>query len=266
MKLGVSTWSLLSLDLVSAVREVGDAGFEYIELWGEVPHAYPDWTNVRKIKDLLSTYNMVLTLHAPFTDLNMASPFQPVKGAVEKTLENFVELAASLGARVVTVHPGSVHNEVMVPQSAATSVSTLNKMVRAADGRLIISVENMTKGSSKYHFPLGSTQESLELILADVDKLRFTLDTGHAHANGQVLLDLEERNKQKLVEVHLNDNGGKNDDHLVPGEGTATLDELMRSLDGTDVLTCLEINPHRYTPEEVIRSAASLKEKKALQN
>ena len=40
MKLGVSTWSLLKKDVYSAVKTIGDAGFEYIELWGEVPHAY----------------------------------------------------------------------------------------------------------------------------------------------------------------------------------------------------------------------------------
>jgi hypothetical protein len=30
------------MDVESAVRAIGDAGFEYVELWGEVPHAYPD--------------------------------------------------------------------------------------------------------------------------------------------------------------------------------------------------------------------------------
>jgi sugar phosphate isomerase/epimerase len=109
MKIGISTWSLLGLDVFAAVRAVGDAGFDYIELWGEVPHAHPDWVDRGKLRDVLSAYSMDLTMHAPFTDLNPATPFQPVRAAVEKTLEDFVKFSEHLGARMVTVHPGSVH-------------------------------------------------------------------------------------------------------------------------------------------------------------
>ncbi len=257
MKLGLSTWSLLGLEVNRAVRAVGDAGLEYVELWGEVPHAYPEWTDRRQLKDTLSAYSMTLTMHAPFTDLNPAVPFQPVKGAVEKTLEEFVKFADFLGAEVVTVHPGSVHNELLVQQSTAHSVATIRKMVKAAGGRLSISVENQTKGSSKYHFPLASNLESLNLMLADVEEAQFTLDTGHAHASGQDPLSLASRVEERLIEVHLSDNAGSSDDHLIPGEGNAPLGALLEHLKDTDVLVCLELNPHRYTEAQVLGAASS---------
>ena len=259
MKFGISTWSLLSLDVNSAVRAIGDAGFDYLELWGEVPHAYPDWVDERRLRDALSSYRMALTMHAPFTDLNPASPFQPVKAAVEKTLERYVDFGASLGARIVTVHPGSVHNEAMVPQSVESAVSTLKKMARKADGRLGINVENQTKSRSKYHLPLACTVESLDMVLAEVDGLGFTLDTGHAHANGQDPDYLAQRAGPRLTEVHLHDNAGRSDEHLVPGEGTASLDPLWKSLAGSEVFVCLELDPYRYSPEEALRSSAALK-------
>ena len=259
MKIGLSTWSLLGLEVVSAVRAVGDAGFEFIELWGEVPHAYPDWVDRKVLKDALSSYDMTLTMHAPFTDLNPAAPFQPVRGAVEKTLQDFVKFGDHLGAKIITVHPGSVHSELMVPQSAQSSVSTLRSMVRSAGGRLKINAENQTRSRSKYHFPLASTAESLELILAEVDGLGFTLDTGHAHVNGQSPLALAERAGPKLTEVHLSDNSGASDDHLIPGEGTAPLKGLFEKLAEKDILVCLELDPHRYTPDQVVRASATVK-------
>jgi sugar phosphate isomerase/epimerase len=259
LKLGVSTWSLLSLDVTSAVRAIGDAGFGYVELWGEVPHAYPDWVNGARLRDALSSYKMDLTMHAPFTDLNPASPFQPVKAAVEKTLEHFVDFGASLGARIVTVHPGSVHNEAMVPQSSQNAVSTLKKMVKTADGRLDVNVENQVRSRSKYHLPLASTVESLELILGEEERLNFTLDTGHAHANGQDPHLLLQRTGPRLTEVHLHDNAGMTDEHLVPGEGTANLDQVLRSLDGSDVYVCIELDPYRYSPERAVNASLSLK-------
>ncbi len=259
MKTGVSTWSLLGLDVTEAVAEVGDAGFDFIEVWGEVPHGYPGWADGHRLKDALSSYDMKVTLHAPFTDLNPATPFQPVKGAVEKTLEDFVKFGVALEASIVTVHPGSVHSEAMVPRSAASAEEVLRKMVRAAGGRLAVNVENQTKSRSKYHFPLASTTESLQLILADIDGLGFTLDTGHAHVNGQDPLALAERAGPKLSEVHLSDNSGGSDDHLIPGEGTAPLKQLVEKMRGTDVLMCLELDPHRYSPEQVMRASASFK-------
>ncbi len=259
MEIGISSWSLLSLDVISAVRAAGDAGLDYIELWGEVPHAYPDWVDRAALKDALSSYSLRLTMHAPFTDLNPATAFQPVKAAVERTLEDFIKFSDRLGATIVTVHPGSVHNESMVPRSAESSVSTLRKMVRAADGALSVNVENQTKGRSKYHFPLASTAESLDLILADVDGLGFTLDAGHAHVNGQDPLWLAQRERAKLTEVHLSDNQGTSDDHLIPGEGNVPLKGLMGHLAGSDVLVCLELDPHRYSSEQALQAVVSFK-------
>ena len=257
-KLGVSTWSLLSLDLVSAIRAVGDAGFEYIELWGEVPHAYPEWVDASDVKDGLSSYDMLLTLHAPFTDLNPASPFQPMKSAVEKTLEGYVDFGASLGAAIITVHPGRVHSEALLPKAAPNVASCLKKMVKTAQGRLRISVENQAVGRSKYDYPLATTVESIGGFLSDVEGLNLTLDTGHAHVSGQELAAFAERAGSRLCEVHLHDNAGTSDDHLAPGQGTIDLSPLRSSV-RPETPVCLELDPYRYPPDEAIRAALSFK-------
>ncbi|MDA4125494.1 MAG: sugar phosphate isomerase/epimerase [Thaumarchaeota archaeon] len=259
MKLGVSTWCLLNSEVNSAIRAIGDAGFDFVEVWGEVPHAYHDWSDRRTLKDTLSSYSMAVTLHAPFTDLNPAAPFQPVKGAVAKSLNDFAKFGEFLGASIITVHPGSVHNEGLVPQSTENSVALLRGMVKQADGRLIISIENQTRSRSKYHFPLASTFESVEVLLAEVEGARFTLDTGHAHVNGHDPLALAERVGPKLVEVHLSDNGGAADDHLIPGEGNASLKPLLDRVADTEVLVCFELDPHRYSEEQVLKATTQWK-------
>jgi len=261
MKVGISSWSLLNIDLNSAIRVIGDAGFEYMELWGEVPHAYHDWADRRLLKDTLSSYDMTITLHAPFTDLNMASPFQPVRAAVGKALDDFVKFGVQLNASLITAHPGSVHNAALVAKSAENSVQILRSMVKASGGRVPICIENQARSSSKYVFPLASTVESLELMLAEVEGSRFTLDTGHAHVSGLDPLSLAERERSKLAEVHLSDNGGESDDHLIPGEGTANLGRLIDWLIHADVLLCLELNPHRYSQEQVIAAASNVEQR-----
>lgn len=258
MKLGLSTWSLLNTDVCSAVKAIGDLGLGYIELWGELPHAYPGWVDKGDLRDALSTYDMTVTVHAPFTDLNPASHFQPVRGAIEKALGEFVEFSASLGAVKATVHPGSVHNERLVPRSAQDSLDMLEKMTKAADGRLSINVENQTRSTSRYYYPLGSTLESLESLLDDLAGSECTFDTGHAFASGQDILGMAERLGDRVTEVHLSDNAGSVDDHLIPGSGTAPLHKFMERISGRDVLVCLELNPHRYAQGELLSAVRAL--------
>jgi len=262
MKVGLSTWSLLHSDVYTAVRTIGDAGFDYIELWGEVPHAYHGWVDKRRLKDVLSTYGFTLTMHAPFTDLNPATPFEPVKTAVTKTLKEFVSFAIDLEAARVTFHPGSVHSGVLVPQSVEDVVSLLRQLVRESDGRLVINIENQCRSHSHYDFPVASGEESIVTILSNVEGASYTLDTGHAHANGDDPLRLYERLKDSVSELHLHDNDGKSDDHLIPGRGTANLKGLLDRIGGADVLVCLELNPHRYGAEEVLRAAREFKARK----
>jgi sugar phosphate isomerase/epimerase len=239
---------------------IGDAGLEYVEIWGEVPHAYPAWVDKKKLRDTLSTYRMYITAHAPFTDLNPASPFQPVKGAVERTLEDFISFAEYLGVSMVTLHPGSVHSEALVSQSVQSSISTLERVVRASGGRLMVNVENMAKSEGAYHFPLGSTIESLQLLIAEVDGLHFTLDTGHAHVNGQRPLEVAERLGSRFAEVHLSDNSGTVDAHQIPGEGNAPLGELLDKLTIGELPVCLELDPYRYTEQQVVSAALRMKD------
>ncbi|MDG7011158.1 MAG: sugar phosphate isomerase/epimerase [Nitrososphaerota archaeon] len=257
MKLGVSTWSLLGMDVYSAVKVIGDAGIEYVELWGELPHAYPGWADKKLLWDALSPYGMTVTVHAPFTDLNPAAPDAGVRAAIAKALVAFVEFSASLGASMVTVHPGSVHNEKLVAGSAAAAAGTIQEMLTAAGGRLTVNVENQTKSAGRYHYPLGSTPESLEDLLGRLEGARGTVDTGHAHASGIDPMRMLDRLGPKLAEVHLSDNSGTLDDHLIPGRGNAPLNEFMRRLAKSDTLVCLELNPHVYSREEVLAGVES---------
>jgi sugar phosphate isomerase/epimerase len=256
---GISTWSLLKLDLETAVRTIGDAGIQYIELWGDVPHAYHDWVDRKRLRDTLSTYSFTVTMHAPYADLNPATAFDPVKSAVERTLKDFVKFAVGLGAVRITFHPGTVHSSALVSQSMEHTVGLFQQLVRVADGTLVINVENQVRGRSPYDFRLASDSESIGTLLWNTEGTRYTLDTGHAHASGIDPLTLYRRFRDEVTEVHLSDNGGTTDDHLIPGQGTAKLHELLEWVSGTDIFVCLELNPFKYPQEDVLRVADELK-------
>ena len=259
MKVGLSTWSMLGLDVYSAVKTIGDTGLDYIELWGEIPHAYPDWVDKVKLRDSLSPYNMALTVHAPFTDLNLATPFEPMRNAVEKALLESLKLSDFLGAKVVTYHPGSVHHQKMIARAIDDSASLVRSLMRQNTGSMKINVENQTRSHSKYHYPIGTTEESVKALLEKTGA-GFTLDTGHAHASGLSPLRLMDIAGARLSEIHLSDNSGEADEHLVPGAGSAELDELLGRVSSSDVFVCIEIDPYTYAPPAVAESAIAIKQ------
>jgi fructoselysine 3-epimerase len=260
LKVGVSTWSLLGLDVYSAVEAIGDAGSEYVELWGELPHAYFGRTDRTRLLDLLSTYDMAVSAHVPFTDLNPAAPDPHVRRAIQESVARFVDFSAGLGAMMVTLHPGSVHSERLVSESKMNAEETIKAAVKASGGRLVVNLENQNRSTSKYLYPVGSTVESLRQLLSDVDGTRCTLDIGHAHAGGIDPMEFIRAMGPKIAEVHLNDNSGGADDHLVPGEGNAPIRKVADWLKGRDTLVCLEANPFMYNKDQVMAGLATAKQ------
>lgn len=249
---------MLGIELNSAIRAIGDAGIDYIELWGEVPHAYHDWVDRNQLRDTLSAYDFYITIHAPFTDLNPASPFQPVRDSVARTLKDFVNFADYLGASWATFHPGSVHSQALVSQAPGTSAGVLKEVVKEAGGRLGVNLENMGKSRPPYYLPLGTTLESIGSLLSAVEGARMTMDPGHAHVNGVDILALYNHFKDQIREIHLSDNSGVEDEHLVLGRGTAKVNDLMWLVRETDIYVCLELNPFKYSPDEAIEATKQL--------
>jgi sugar phosphate isomerase/epimerase len=85
------------------------------------------------------------------------------------------------------------------------------------------------------------------------------VDTGHAHmshdAGREPVPNYLERYAGQLVHVHLHDNHGVSDEHLIPGEGTIDWPRVVRTLGeiGFDGTAILELHPVGASPMEGIR-------------
>jgi sugar phosphate isomerase/epimerase len=60
--------------------------------------------------------------------------------------------------------------------------------------------------------------------------LGICLDAGHAHTSGNVDAWLERA--PRFINVHLHDNRGERDEHLVLGEGTVPFESILGALRG----------------------------------
>ncbi len=144
-----------------------------------------------------------------------------------KVYEDEGKLARDLGGPMVVVHPSA-----QTPDMRALSIAELMAQapVRwpplmefmrdlAAIGErlgVVYLIENQPPNC-----PLGHDPKALAEGVAMIgsSKLKFCLDTGHAHMTGDTIKAVADVS-DVLAYLHIHDNDAKVDDHRMPGDGT----------------------------------------------
>ncbi len=91
-----------------------------------------------------------------------------------------------------------------------------------------------------------------EYVLARIPEAGNCYDSGHCHAHFHDEYDFS-LFKDRFYCVHLHDNMGEEDEHLLPGDGTIDWPVLMKQLkdNGYDGPLTLELAYHRQYPEKM---------------
>jgi sugar phosphate isomerase/epimerase len=219
------------------VKSAKELGFEFIEILSEWPH-YLTRENLPFFRDVLNSYGLKATIHAPFSDLNIASFNDRIREASLGIIRETVELAAELGALVVTMHPGhcspiSVKNREKYLEIHRES---LRKIARWSEEYGIkIGVENMPR------FPILDAQNCDRLMeIIEGVEIGVTFDVGHLNTTTGNFDRFIELFGERIVHVHLHDNSGERDEHLSLGEGMVPWERVVPKL--PDVTWALEVS------------------------
>jgi sugar phosphate isomerase/epimerase len=92
--------------------------------------------------------------------------------------------------------------------------------------------------------------------VVDPAQIRICLDCGHAHIDDD-LVDAIETVSEHLVHMHVHDNQGRSDDHLVPFEGTIDWPAAMTQVQkvGYDGVLMFELAARGPAKETLKRAA-----------
>ncbi|MGM0770532.1 MAG: sugar phosphate isomerase/epimerase family protein [Halobacteriota archaeon] len=214
----------------SWVYELEDIGFTGWEMVQEGTQCLTE-ENLPKVREILETTNLVLTMHLPFSDMNMAGLNPGIHGEVLRQMKNYISLASGL-VEVVVVHPGylSPYGKKVPERAWDTNVRSVQELCDTADEHGIsIAVENMPD------FPMifGREPDEILRILDEVDRenVGMTLDVGHANTTGH-LEEFLDKCRDRIIHVHLHDNMGKRDEHLPAGRGSVNWEAVKKGLSG----------------------------------
>jgi sugar phosphate isomerase/epimerase len=186
---------------------------------------------VQKVKDIYETTNLELTLHLPFSDMNLASLNTSIREEVIRQMKHYLTLASSY-VNLAVIHPGylSPYGAQVPYEAYQTNLSSLREICDfAADFGVLIAVENMPDHPQIFGKYPDEMQEMLDSVGSN--NVGFTFDVGHANTLGLVDEFLNHTGL-RISHMHIHDNMGQKDEHLPLGAGTIDWKKVIEKLSG----------------------------------
>jgi deoxyribonuclease-4 len=193
--------------------------------------------------DELRASALPIYVHAPYL-VNLASPNNRIRIPSRKILQNTCDAAAEIGARAVIVHGGHVTQD----DEPGAGFQRWRKGMEQLETEVPVYLENTAGGDHAMarHF---DTIAGLWEAIGDKG-IGFCLDTCHAWAAGEALIDAVDRIKGitgRIDLVHCNDSkdaaGSGADRHANIGTGTIDPELLVAIVAAADAPVVCETAP-----------------------
>ncbi len=243
-------WFGYELPQVERYRLIRSAGFTGVLLWwsDEFDQHYRDAPEVARRAGLF-----VENIHTPFAGINSLWLDNLDGEAFAARLLQCVEDCAEFEIPTMVVHLSS---GATPPPMNDLGLGRIRRIADLAERRGVnIAFENLRK------------TEYLDYVLGRLDSPRIGLcyDSGHhnCYTPGEDLLG---QYGSRLMALHLHDNDGSDDQHLLPFEGTVRWESILPQIAGTGYRGALSLEAmnegHQTLPaEEFLRLAYARAEK-----
>jgi len=215
----ISSWTLAKRDLHSALQSIATAGFSTVELWADTIHFDPR-TNVSTadVKKWLKTLHLsVHSTHGPFRNFSSNLPVNEFREYRQKLWHKTIEQCAEVNSPIMVVHGldrkeyNFTNDEIDI---LGESLADLCEYGRKHG--VIIALENIEKGNDPAN-EIGSNLVDHRKNFSGIG-LYYCLDIGHAVLNNVDIIDEIKVAGKELVSLHVHNNNGIDDSHLLPSE------------------------------------------------
>lgn len=232
--IGLSTGCFYRQSIFNVLEAVRDSGFREIEICSFPAHLdYHNEAEVQRAGKMIRELGLrPISFHAPFADrIDITSPDDGLREAAILELISACRAASLIGAENIVLHPGPERagrppqaEFLLRMQHAAVSLDRVAAFCCQAGVHLLL--ENMLP-----HLLFGNVSDMMFLLgqIRSCD-VGACLDTGHARLSGD-LDSVFHKLSSHLQMVHISDNLGDWDAHLLPGEGSIDWPWVVDQLD-----------------------------------
>lgn len=217
VKVGVSMLYCLGEPFSRMVKRLGTVDTRYVEVLDDGTHEL-DKKRVSLLKEAAKSHSLEYTLHAPFADINIASPSKTILNTTIKRLKQSIAYANAIDAKLWIFHPGqqtgiSSFYPGMDWKQNNESIQELYK--EAEEYGVNIALENLP---AKYWFLMKTPADFTKFYKETNLPIGIVMDLGHANLEGQIEPFFNQL-ADKIIHIHASDNQGEEDRHLGIGEG-----------------------------------------------
>lgn len=264
MKISLSSFLFVNYTLEDAIALTAEAGYDGIDIWGGRPHAYRrdrSAEECRAICNLLEQRHLEAASFIPAQfryPTCLCSPIPAIREDSVAYIQDSIETAASMGAAIVSVCPGhTLHGQPLENgrDLLKTSLKTLCGFASQRNIRLAL------EPADGYETDLVNTVAEAAGLISEVDcpNLGVVIDSGHVRLTGETMSEAFAAAADRLYHLHVDDNNGLRDQHLIPGEGLVDFTEMIslaQETGYTDFL-CAELSwDYTIDPQPAARKTA----------
>ena len=195
--------------------------------------------DIRRIRSGFEKKGILKRIHGPFMDLCPGSSDKKVRALSRERILEALNLCADLGCSDIVLHS---HYDPVYHKRHFDEWLNFSKMVWD-------DVSASAKKSNVTVYIENSEDDSLEPIIAILKEypcFKACFDLAHYTIFGaESWMDaLRRYSKDSIGEVHLSDNDGKEDQHLVLGEGSLQVELFLSAIDAYSDQPVITIEPH----------------------
>jgi sugar phosphate isomerase/epimerase len=230
-KIGLSMLYCLGEPFNKMVQRLATVETAYVEVVDDGFHAL-NKKRVSMLNEATKSKGIEYTVHAPFADINIASPSKPLLNATLKRLKRSIAHANALNAQLWVFHPGIQTG--LSPFYPGTdwkqNIQSIRALSKTAEEHGVnIAIENVPE---PYPFIMKTVQDFTKFYNETNLNIGLVLDVGHAHLNSQIELFLKTF-ADKIAHIHVSDNMGETDQHLGIGYGKISWQQFAQTLKET---------------------------------
>lgn len=212
----------------SLVKRLRAVDVSHVELLDECLHSLNS-KRVKTLKKVSLSHGLELTLHAPFVDMNIASPNPIFRRTILRQLRKSIHYASQLDCRLWVFHPGKRTgvSPFYPGLDWELNIDAIYELSKTAKQHGVpIAIENLPE---PFPFLMKSVEDFSRFYNDFQDDLGLAFDIGHANMNKQIK-DFVAHFSSKIVHIHAHDNKGIQDSHLGIGDGNIPWTEVAETV------------------------------------
>jgi D-psicose/D-tagatose/L-ribulose 3-epimerase len=220
-KLSINRWWLFEgIELHVVIDEISSYGFNGLELDLSDPANY----NINELKKMFNKYNVrpsgIAAVNTLKEEYDLCSLDEDIRKRAINDVKGCLSFAKEIGAPVVVILPGlkqGGNNDDLLFNNFIENLKVLGEVCEELNLRICI--ENAHGSICENSDDLMRVFEAIGGLSGHIGAL---FDTGHFLLSKESLNDVATKLGRYIYHLHIDNNGGKLDDHALPTVGLLT--------------------------------------------